>query len=106
MDFYRKRGALCRLLNVDQAFFSSEKAVSIRSKVARSGICGLCSVRDFPMLAISAIANTSMPAFAVMQDSRKPFIPFIPSLLRMRSIFSIAVNSKAKQVPKIQILPV
>src|SRR5271165_168487 len=103
MDFYRERRTACGLSNGDQAFFLSEKAVSIRSRVATSGTCGLWSVRDFPILAIRAIANASMVIFAVMQESWRPFIP---RALRMRKAFNIAVKSKAKQVPNIQILPV
>jgi hypothetical protein len=55
------------------------------------------------MLAISAIANTSAVTLAVTQNSLRPFTP---RTLRMRSTFSMAVNSKASPAPKIQILPV
>jgi hypothetical protein len=72
-------------------------------KIATTNICGLCSVRAFPMLSISARTNVNIRMFAAMQDIFKPRTAYP---LRMRSEFNIAVKSKAKTVPKIQILPV
>src|SRR6266851_765410 len=103
MDFDCESHAAARFLDGNQALFPSENTVSTSSSTPTSATCGFASVRDFPMLAINATANKSIVTFAVMQNSLSPFTK---PPLRMRSTFNIAVNSKAKPVPKIQILPV
>jgi hypothetical protein len=102
MDLDGKGHATARLLDGNQEF-SKENAVSTSNNAVSKGTAGLCSVRDLPMLAISAIPNINIVTFAVMQDG---FRPFTPEPLRMRNPFSMAVNSKARPVPSIQILPV
>ena len=102
MDFDRKRHSAIRLPDGNHEFRLNENAVSASNRAPTRVVCGCCSVRDLPMLAIRAITNTSMVTFAVMQDNLRPRTP----RLRMRSTFNIAVNSKASPVPKIQILPV
>lgn len=67
------------------------------------GTCGFAIARALPMLAIREKANTVIVIFAVMQNS---LILCILVPLSMRSQLNIAVKSKARPVPKIQILPV
>jgi hypothetical protein len=102
-DFDRNPHSAIRLLDGNREFFLNENAVSASSRAPTSVTCGCCSVRDFPMLAIRAITNTSMVAFAVMQNSLRPRTP---RPLRIRSTFNIAVKNRARLVPNIQILPV
>src|SRR5271155_2611952 len=92
-----------RFLKGNQSFSPKENAVSASKSAPASKTCGCCSVRAFPMLATSAITSTSIVTFAVRQNS---FKPFTARPLRMRRTFSMAVNNRARHVPKIQILPV